>query len=76
MSSVSERTGRIFIPLYRLSSPPRYIRIVISNNHYKRLDYNAIRSDDDVEIEKSNVLLVGPTGGLAVERITITAYDE
>lgn len=31
-------------------------------NHYKRLDYNAIRSDDDVEIEKSNVLLVGPTG--------------
>lgn len=31
-------------------------------NHYKRLEYNAIRSDDDVEIEKSNVLLVGPTG--------------
>lgn len=31
-------------------------------NHYKRLEYNAIRSDEDVEIEKSNVLLVGPTG--------------
>lgn len=31
-------------------------------NHYKRLEYNEIRSDDDVEIEKSNVLLVGPTG--------------
>ena len=29
-------------------------------NHYKRL--NASRGDDDVELAKSNVLLIGPTG--------------
>ncbi len=30
-------------------------------NHYKRI-YNPQKSDDDVEIQKSNVLLLGPTG--------------
>ncbi|MDD2414039.1 MAG: ATP-dependent Clp protease ATP-binding subunit ClpX [Eubacteriaceae bacterium] len=29
-------------------------------NHYKRI--NAIEDDDDVEIQKSNILLIGPTG--------------
>ena len=31
-------------------------------NHYKRLDAVALRLDDEVEIEKSNILLVGETG--------------
>ncbi|MFT7518266.1 MAG: ATP-dependent Clp protease ATP-binding subunit ClpX, partial [Kiritimatiellia bacterium] len=31
-------------------------------NHYKRLEANAQKSDDDVEVKKSNVLLIGPTG--------------
>ena len=31
-------------------------------NHYKRLQQNNIVSNDDVEIEKSNVLFVGQTG--------------
>lgn len=31
-------------------------------NHYKRIASNALPSQDDVEIEKSNILLVGPTG--------------
>lgn len=30
-------------------------------NHYKRI-YNPQKNDDDVEIQKSNVLLLGPTG--------------
>jgi len=30
-------------------------------NHYKRLGHNDM-SDDDVEIQKSNILLIGPTG--------------
>ena len=30
-------------------------------NHYKRIN-SATKSDDDVEIEKSNILLLGPTG--------------
>ena len=31
-------------------------------NHYKRLKHNQEGSKDDVEIQKSNILLVGPTG--------------
>lgn len=31
-------------------------------NHYKRIKYESKLSKDDVEIQKSNVLLVGPTG--------------
>ncbi len=34
-------------------------------NHYKRVNYNMIKkenNEDEVELEKSNVLLVGPTG--------------
>lgn len=31
-------------------------------NHYKRISSNAKLKKDDVELEKSNILLVGPTG--------------
>lgn len=31
-------------------------------NHYKRLTQDPLRTDDDIEIEKSNVILVGETG--------------
>jgi ATP-dependent Clp protease ATP-binding subunit ClpX len=31
-------------------------------NHYKRIDSNEYMYVDDVEIEKSNILLIGPTG--------------
>ncbi|MDG5799574.1 ATP-dependent Clp protease ATP-binding subunit ClpX [Marinilabiliaceae bacterium ANBcel2] len=31
-------------------------------NHYKRLTQDSATSDDDVEIEKSNIILVGETG--------------
>jgi len=31
-------------------------------NHYKRLKHNEVSTKDDVEIQKSNILLVGPTG--------------
>jgi len=34
-------------------------------NHYKRINYNMMKkenNDEEVELEKSNVLLVGPTG--------------
>jgi ATP-dependent Clp protease ATP-binding subunit ClpX len=31
-------------------------------NHYKRLEANSRNEGDDVEIKKSNVLLIGPTG--------------
>lgn len=35
---------------------------VAVHNHYKRLLHTSEAESDDVEIEKSNVLLVGPTG--------------
>jgi ATP-dependent Clp protease ATP-binding subunit ClpX len=31
-------------------------------NHYKRIDYYSTKQKDDVEIEKSNIILVGETG--------------
>ena len=31
-------------------------------NHYKRIDYYTTRTDDDVEIDKSNIILIGETG--------------
>ncbi|MDR0799992.1 MAG: ATP-dependent Clp protease ATP-binding subunit ClpX [Endomicrobium sp.] len=31
-------------------------------NHYKRLESSADMSEDDVELQKSNILLIGPTG--------------
>jgi ATP-dependent Clp protease ATP-binding subunit ClpX len=31
-------------------------------NHYKRINSSATRRDNDVELDKSNILLLGPTG--------------
>jgi len=31
-------------------------------NHYKRIFNKQTREDDDIELEKSNILLIGPTG--------------
>jgi len=31
-------------------------------NHYKRINYNVIKKEDDVEIDKSNILMIGETG--------------
>jgi len=35
---------------------------VAVHNHYKRLQYKETAGKDDIEISKSNILLVGPTG--------------
>ncbi|HEY1406412.1 MAG TPA: ClpX C4-type zinc finger protein, partial [Spirochaetota bacterium] len=31
-------------------------------NHYKRITSSGLRSKDDVELDKSNIVLIGPTG--------------
>ena len=41
-------------------TPPRKILSVAVYNHYKRLEYKS--GKDDVELAKSNILLIGPTG--------------
>jgi len=35
---------------------------VAVHNHYKRIESRTKRGSDDVEIQKSNILLIGPTG--------------
>lgn len=39
----------------------RYLAVSVYN-HYKRIMQNATNDADDVEIEKSNIIMVGPTG--------------
>ncbi|WP_432736081.1 ATP-dependent Clp protease ATP-binding subunit ClpX [Maridesulfovibrio sp. FT414] len=41
---------------------PKKILAVAVHNHYKRVFYAQSSSADDVEIDKSNILLIGPTG--------------
>ena len=31
-------------------------------NHYKRINYHDSREEEDVELQKSNILMIGPTG--------------
>lgn len=41
---------------------PKKILSVAVHNHYKRVHYSQGRAADDVELDKSNILLIGPTG--------------
>ena len=47
-------------------------------NHYKRINHNLVeKPDDGVELEKSNILMVGPTGTgktLMAKTIAIMTY--
>jgi ATP-dependent Clp protease ATP-binding subunit ClpX len=38
------------------------ILAVAVHNHYKRIDHKGSGQEDDVELQKSNILLLGPTG--------------
>ncbi len=42
--------------------PAKRILAVAVYNHYKRLRYQEKATKDDVELSKSNILLIGPTG--------------
>lgn len=39
----------------------KYLSVAVYN-HYKRLAQGAVNGENDVEIEKSNIIIVGPTG--------------
>lgn len=41
---------------------PKKILAVAVHNHYKRVQYTQASGNDDIEIDKSNILLIGPTG--------------
>jgi len=52
-----------FLDLYVISQDQaKRIVSVAVYNHYKRVKNNIYAKDSDVELQKSNVLLVGPTG--------------
>ena len=56
----SPRTIKEFLDLYVIGQEKaKKVLSVAVNNHYKRI---LSPPDDDVELEKSNVLLIGPTG--------------
>jgi ATP-dependent Clp protease ATP-binding subunit ClpX len=42
--------------------PPKRTLAVAVYNHYKRLRHKDKAKKDDVELAKSNILLIGPTG--------------
>ncbi len=39
----------------------KYLSVAVYN-HYKRINQEKLDKDDDVDIEKSNIIMVGPTG--------------
>ena len=67
----SPKTSNVETPkeLYRLlneyvigQDDAKRILSVAVHNHYKRLSHSSKESNNDVELSKSNILLVGPTG--------------
>jgi ATP-dependent Clp protease ATP-binding subunit ClpX len=54
---------RAYLDQYIIGQDDAKRRIAVAvHNHYKRLQANATATEGDVEIQKSNVLLIGPTG--------------
>jgi ATP-dependent Clp protease ATP-binding subunit ClpX len=54
---------KAFLDMYVIGQEYAKKNLAVSvYNHYRRVSFFGNRQQDDVEIEKSNVLLVGPTG--------------
>ena len=80
----SPKTSNVETPkeLYRLlndyvigQDDAKKILSVAVHNHYKRIDH--LSGNSDVELSKSNVLLVGPTGsGKTLIAETLARIDE
>jgi len=59
----SPREIKDFLDLYVISQDAAKKSVSVAvHNHYKRLSLGEAGDEDDVEIEKSNLLLIGPTG--------------
>ncbi|RYX99779.1 ATP-dependent Clp protease ATP-binding subunit ClpX [bacterium] len=41
---------------------PKKVLAVAVYNHYKRISFMANKTNDDIELQKTNILLIGPTG--------------
>jgi ATP-dependent Clp protease ATP-binding subunit ClpX len=54
---------KLYLDQYIVGQEDAKRRIAVAvYNHYKRLEANANVAEGDVEVQKSNVLLIGPTG--------------
>src|ERR1700741_4227972 len=52
-----------FLDLYVIGQERAKKKLAVAvYNHYKRIDYHQRNSRQDVELQKSNILLIGPTG--------------
>ncbi|HPJ71839.1 MAG TPA: AAA family ATPase, partial [bacterium] len=71
----SPREIRKYLDRYVIGQEPAKKTIAVAvHNHYKRLK-SAMGTDDGVEIEKSNILMIGPTGaGKTLIAKTLAAF--
>src|SRR5438128_1850697 len=52
-----------FLDLYVIGQERAKKKLAVAvYNHYKRIDYHQRNSRQDVELQKSNIMLIGPTG--------------
>jgi ATP-dependent Clp protease ATP-binding subunit ClpX len=52
-----------FLDLYVIGQERAKKKLAVAvYNHYKRIDYQSRNTRQDVELQKSNILLIGPTG--------------
>src|SRR5216684_4250115 len=52
-----------FLDLYVIGQERAKKKLAVAvYNHYKRIDYHTRNNRQDVELQKSNILLIGPTG--------------
>src|SRR5437660_2523637 len=52
-----------FLDLYVIGQERAKKKLAVAvYNHYKRIDYSTRNNRQDVELQKSNILLIGPTG--------------
>src|ERR1700726_3303034 len=52
-----------FLDLYVIGQERAKKKLAVAvYNHYKRIDYHQRNSRQDVELQKSNIILIGPTG--------------
>ena len=52
-----------FLDLYVIGQERAMKKLAVAvYNHYKRIDYQSRNTRQDVELQKSNILLIGPTG--------------
>ena len=56
-----EMAEEVLADLAETPKPKRALAVAVYN-HYKRINFTESREDNDVDLQKSNILMIGPTG--------------